>query len=165
MELLGVYDADKAVRSGPNGRALAEFVRAREGGIVGHCYSIQDIEAEAARLRETGLELVGPFGMRRERPDGQALSWRLLVPVDVPWHRRRPFFIQWDDPEEERVCAKGVGAHPNGASAVTGVAVGDSAAEVLARAAIEQEEVGEGKLRVPAEATLGARLMLAGPPP
>jgi catechol 2,3-dioxygenase-like lactoylglutathione lyase family enzyme len=123
IELLGVYDPDKAVHSGLNGRTLAEFVRDREGGLVGHCYATDDIEAEAARMREAGLEVVGPFEMRRERPDGRALTWRLLVPVDVPWRRRWPFFIQWDDPDEERLSVEGVGAHPNGARTVTGVAV------------------------------------------
>jgi catechol 2,3-dioxygenase-like lactoylglutathione lyase family enzyme len=123
IEVLGVYDPDKAVHSGLNGRTLAEFVRDREGGIVGHCYATDDIEAEAAGMRQAGLEMVGPFEMRRERPDGRALTWRLLVPVDVPWRRRWPFFIQWDDPDEERLSVEGVGAHPNGARAVTGVAV------------------------------------------
>jgi catechol 2,3-dioxygenase-like lactoylglutathione lyase family enzyme len=123
IELLGVYDPDKAVQSGLNGRTLAEFVRDREGGLVGHCYATGDIEAEAARMREAGLVMVGPFEMRRERPDGRALTWRLLVPVDVPWRRRWPFFIQWDDPDEERLSVEGVGAHRNGARAVTGVAV------------------------------------------
>jgi catechol 2,3-dioxygenase-like lactoylglutathione lyase family enzyme len=123
IELLGVYDPDKAVHSGLNGRTLAEFVRDREGGLVGHCYATDDIEAEAAGTRKAGLEMVGPFEMRRERPDGRALTWRLLVPVDIPWRRRWPFFIQWDDPDEERLSVEGVGAHPNGARAVTGVAV------------------------------------------
>jgi catechol 2,3-dioxygenase-like lactoylglutathione lyase family enzyme len=123
IELLGVYDSDKAVHSGLNGRTLAEFVRDREGGLVGHCYATDDIEVEAAGMREAGLEMVGPFEMRRERPDGRALTWRLLVPVDVPWRRRWPFFIQWDDPDEERLSVEGVGAHRNGARAVTGVAV------------------------------------------
>lgn len=123
IELLGVYDPDRAVHSGLNGRTLAEFVRDREGGLVGHCYATDDIEAETARIRKVGLEMVGPFEMRRERPDGRALAWRLLVPVDVPWRRRWPFFIQWDDPDEERLSVEGVGAHPNGARAVTGVAV------------------------------------------
>ena len=123
IELLGVFDPDRAVHSGLNGRTLAEFVRDREGGLVGHCYATDDIEAEAARMREAGLEVVGPFEMRRERPDGRALTWRLLVPVDVPWRRRWPFFIQWDDPDEERLSVEGVGAHPNGARTVTGVAV------------------------------------------
>jgi catechol 2,3-dioxygenase-like lactoylglutathione lyase family enzyme len=45
------------------------------------------------------------------------------VPVDVPWRRRWPFFIQWDDPDEERLSVEGVGTHPNGARALTGVAV------------------------------------------
>jgi hypothetical protein len=123
IELLGVYNPDKAIHSGLNGRTLAEFVRDRAGGLVGHCYATHSIEAEAARMREAGLEVVGPFEMRRERPDGRALTWRLLVPVDVPWRRRWPFFIQWDDPDEERISVEGVGAHPNGARAVTGVAV------------------------------------------
>jgi catechol 2,3-dioxygenase-like lactoylglutathione lyase family enzyme len=123
IELLGVYDPDKAAHSGLNGRTLAEFVRDREGGLVGHCYASDDIEAEAAGMRQAGLEMVGPFEMRRERPDGRVLIWRLLVPVDVPWRRRWPFFIQWDDPDEERLSVEGVGAHPNGARAVTGVAV------------------------------------------
>jgi catechol 2,3-dioxygenase-like lactoylglutathione lyase family enzyme len=123
VELLGVYDPDKAVHSGLNGRTLAEFVRDREGGLVGHCYATDDIEAEAARMREAGLEMVGPFEMRRERPEGRTLTWRLLVPEDIPWRRRWPFFIQWDDPVEERLSVEGVGAHPNGARAVTGVAV------------------------------------------
>jgi catechol 2,3-dioxygenase-like lactoylglutathione lyase family enzyme len=123
IELLGVYDPDKAVQSGLNGRTLAEFVRGREGGLVGHCYATDDIEAEAASMRKAGLEMVGPFEMKRERPDGRTLTWRLLVPVDVPWRRRWPFFIQWDDPDEERLCVEGVGTHPNGARTVTGLAV------------------------------------------
>src|SRR3712207_8205643 len=49
-----------------NGRTLAEFVRYREGGFVGHCYATDDIEAEAERTREAELEMVGPFEMKRE---------------------------------------------------------------------------------------------------
>jgi catechol 2,3-dioxygenase-like lactoylglutathione lyase family enzyme len=74
-------------------------------------------------MRKAGLEMVGPFEMKRERPDGRVLTWRLLVPVDIPWRRRWPFFIQWDDPDEERLSVEGVGAHPNGARALRRVAV------------------------------------------
>ena len=123
VELLGVYDSERAIESGLNGRTLAEFVRHREGGLVGHCYATDDIEAEADRTREAGLEMVGPFEMKRERPDGRALTWRLLVPVDIPWRRRWPFFIEWDDPDEVRLAVEGVGDHPNGARSVSSVAV------------------------------------------
>ena len=123
VELLGVYDREKAMESGLNGRTLAGFVADRDGGLVGHCYATDDIEAEAARAREAGVEMVGPFEMRRARPDGRELTWRLTVPVDVPWRRRWPFVIQWDDPDEERLAIEGVGVHENGASAVAGVSV------------------------------------------
>jgi catechol 2,3-dioxygenase-like lactoylglutathione lyase family enzyme len=123
IELLGVYDAERAIESGLNGRTLAEFVRYREGGLVGHCYATNDIEAEAKRTREARLEMVGPFEMKRERPDGRALTWRLLVPQDVPWRRRWPFFIEWNDPDEVRLAVEGVGDHANGARSVSSVAV------------------------------------------
>ena len=123
IELLGVYDPETAVESGLNGRTLAQFVCDWEGGLVGHCYATDDIEAEAARMREAGLEMVGPFEMRRARPDGRTLTWRLLVPEDIPWRRRWPFFIQWDDPDEERLSVEGVGDHSNGARSVSGVSV------------------------------------------
>jgi catechol 2,3-dioxygenase-like lactoylglutathione lyase family enzyme len=80
VELLGVYDPETALESGLNGRTLAEFVRDRQGGLVGHCYATDDIEAEADRTRKAGLEMVGPFEMRRERPDGRALTWRCWCP-------------------------------------------------------------------------------------
>ena len=123
VELLGVYNPERAIESGPNGRALAEFVRDREGGLVGHCYATDDIEAEAERTREAGLEMVGPFEMKRERPDGRALTWRLLVPQDIPWRRRWPFFIEWEDPDEVRLAVEGVGEHPNGGSSISSIAV------------------------------------------
>jgi catechol 2,3-dioxygenase-like lactoylglutathione lyase family enzyme len=123
IELLGVYDPQTATESGLNGRALAEFVSVRPGGLVGHCYATDDIEAEAARMREAGINMVGPFEMRRARPDGRTLTWRLLVPEDIPWRRRWPFFIQWDAPDDERLTVEGVGHHPNGARSVSGVSV------------------------------------------
>jgi hypothetical protein len=43
------------------------------------------------------------------------------VPEDIPWRRRWPFFIQWDDPDEVRLALEGVGNHANGARSVSGV--------------------------------------------
>jgi catechol 2,3-dioxygenase-like lactoylglutathione lyase family enzyme len=123
VELLGVYDPETASESGLNGRTLAEFVADREGGLVGHCYATDDIREEAARMREAGLEMVGPFEMKRERPDGRELTWRLLMPEDIPWRRRWPFFIEWNDPDEVRLAMEGVGKHANGAGSVSGVGV------------------------------------------
>ena len=123
VELLGIYDVEQAAESAFSGRTLAEYVRGREGGLVGHCYATNDIEREVRRAREAGIEMVGPIQMSRTRPDGRTLDWRLTVPVDVPWRRRWPFIIEWDEPDEERLAAEGVGDHENGASAVAGVSV------------------------------------------
>ena len=123
VELLGIYDLEKAAESAFSGRTLATFLRDREGGLVGHCYATDDIEREVRRAREAGIEMVGPLEMSRARPDGSTLEWRLAVPVDVPWRRRWPFIIEWDDPDEDRLAAEGVGDHENGAVAVAGVSV------------------------------------------
>jgi Glyoxalase-like domain len=61
--------------------------------------------------------------MKREKPDGRELTWRLLVPEDIPWRRRWPFFIEWDDPDEVRLAVEGVGNHANGARSVSSVGV------------------------------------------
>lgn len=123
LELLGVYDPAETETSGFNSRALAEFLGDREGGLVGYALATDDIEGNAERLREAGLEVAEPFEMRREKPDGYVLSWRLLIPEYSPWRRRWPFFIQWDDSDEERLSAEKIGTHPNGAKSVSSISV------------------------------------------
>src|SRR5918996_4655982 len=71
IELLGVYDPEIAVESGLNGRTLAEFVHNWEGGLVGHCYATDDIEAEAAGMREAGLGTGGSLKTRTGRTRGR----------------------------------------------------------------------------------------------
>ncbi len=123
LELLSVYDPDRAVASGHNGRALVEFLQGREGGLVGYALATDDAEADAARFRNGGLEVVGPFEMRRERPDGRVISWRLVVPVDIPWRRSWPFFIQWDELDKVRLQHERIGGHANTATGVTSISV------------------------------------------
>ena len=48
VELLGVVDPEKTVESAFSGRTLAEFVRDRDEGLVGHCSATDDIEREGA---------------------------------------------------------------------------------------------------------------------
>ena len=60
IELLGVYDPETAVEVDSTGERSPSSWRIREGGLVGHCYATDDIEEEAARMREAGLEMVGP---------------------------------------------------------------------------------------------------------
>ncbi len=61
-----------------------------------------DIEAEAERFRNLGLEVNGPDAMNRIRPDGSLVSWKLLYVGDPSENLELPFFIQWDEGDEER---------------------------------------------------------------
>ena len=123
LELISIYDERELGNRGLNGVSLAEFLRRQEGGLVGYALATADIEEDAARFEQTGLEAEGPFAMQRLRPDGRQLSWRLLVPGGTSWRQPWPFLIQWDAPDDVRLTWEQPGVHPNGASGVAGIAV------------------------------------------
>lgn len=125
LELLSVYDKVEAEQGrGLSGKALLDFFARAEGGLVGYALATDDIEQEAERFRNAGLQAQGPFGMQRLRPDGRLLSWRLLVPGGVPWRRPWPFFIHWGVPDEQRLAWEKPGVHANGVVSWTGISLG-----------------------------------------
>lgn len=125
LELLSVYDKVEAEQGrGLSGKALLDFFARAEGGLVGYALATDDIEQEAERFRNAGLQAQGPFGMQRLRPDGRLLSWRLLVPGGVPWRRPWPFFIHWGVPDEQRLAWEKPGVHANGVVNWTGISLG-----------------------------------------
>lgn len=121
LELMSVYD-EAEVRASGRGHLL-EFLATREGP-AGYALATDDIGAEAERLRAAGMAITGPFAMERLRPDGSRLSWRLVVPGDESFKRPWPFFIQWDQPDAERLARDGATVHPNGARGVRSITVG-----------------------------------------
>ncbi len=121
LELISVYDEDEARRAG---RAdLVDYLRERQG-LVAYALATDDIAGEAARLRAAGLSADGPFAMERLRPDGSRLSWRLVIPGATAYRRAWPFFIQWDQSDDERLARDGRGEHANGATAIATIDVG-----------------------------------------
>lgn len=61
-----------------------------------------NLEADAERFKKLGLEVFGPSAMCRRRPDGSLVSWRLLHVGKPQGNLELPFFIQWDEEDEER---------------------------------------------------------------
>lgn len=61
-----------------------------------------NLEADAERFKKLGLEVFGPSAMCRRRPDGSLVSWRLLHVGKHQGNLELPFFIQWDEEDEER---------------------------------------------------------------
>jgi len=123
IELLAIHDEAEARAGGLSGPGLVEYLREREWGMAGYALATDDIAGDAARLQATGLPVVGPFAMSRQRPDGSTLAWRLLIPGGTPWRRQWPFLIQWATPDSERLAVERPGEHPNGVTGVLGALV------------------------------------------
>jgi catechol 2,3-dioxygenase-like lactoylglutathione lyase family enzyme len=105
---------------------LLDFLRKREGGLLGYVLATSTIEQDAERFRSSGLAAVGPIALQRMRPDGHLLSWRALVPLvpgGGPGRQPWPFLIQWDVPDEQRLSWEKPGRHPNGVRGWAGVAI------------------------------------------
>lgn len=61
-----------------------------------------DIEAAAQHFLDKGLTVNGPVYLSREQPDGSLLEWRLLFIGDEKGGLELPYFIQWNESDEER---------------------------------------------------------------
>jgi len=114
IELLSVYDEAEAAATGPRGQAIVDFLREREGVLLGYALATDTIEQEAERFRGSELLVQEPFAMQRLRPDGHLLTWKLFVPGGSSWRRPWPFIIQWDEPDQERLITEQPGTHQNG---------------------------------------------------
>jgi catechol 2,3-dioxygenase-like lactoylglutathione lyase family enzyme len=123
IELIAMRDEAELVASGPAGAVLRDFLRERESGLVGYALATSDIEQDAERFRRAGISVEGPYAMRRVRPDGNVLNWRLLVPESVQWRRPWPFLIQWDTPDAQRLTWEQPGRCENTADGVVGLSV------------------------------------------
>jgi Glyoxalase-like domain len=123
IELLAIRDEAEARAGGLSGTALVEYLRGREWGMAGYALATDDIEGDAVRLKASGVPVVGPFVMSRQRPAGSTLAWRLLIPGGTPWRRPWPFLIQWETPDSERLAVEQPGKHPNGVTGVLGALV------------------------------------------
>jgi len=124
IELISIYDADEVqTRGDPNALALAEQLARSEGGLLGFALASDDLAADATRLRQAGVAVIGPAPMERLRPDGRTLRWRLAVPEGGSWGTPLPFFIQWDVADAERLAWEPPGRHANGAQAVVALSL------------------------------------------
>ena len=89
-------------------------------GVADWVVRTDSLARPAGSLRSAGLKAAGPVAMSRERPDGERLSWELLLP-EFALH---PFWIADRTPRERRVPADaGATNHANGAVGIGTVRV------------------------------------------
>jgi len=122
LELLSVSHEAEAAAGGIAMEMLVDFLRKREGGLLGYALATSNIEQVAAYLRH-GEFTSEPLSMQRMRPDGNMLKWQLLLPGNMPWRRPWPFLIQWDTPGAQRLTWEGLGTHLNGVTGWVGIAL------------------------------------------
>ena len=131
LQISGIYDRGEVAAAGIKRGPMLSLLAERRGGWLAYGMATDDIDALAERCRQVGLDAFGPYAMRRIRPDGRVLKWRLLQPGGTALRRPWPFFIQWDLPDRELLCVEPPrpggsrlwARHELGATGVTGVAV------------------------------------------
>ena len=100
LELMAVVDPEEAA-AGPLGPWVTALLSSSALGAL--CLRTDDIDAVAARLGSPAVP------MRRVRPDGVELAWRLAGLEQTLGDPSLPFFIKWDVPSEEMPGAAAVG--------------------------------------------------------
>jgi len=112
LELLAFYEPNPMHRWWP---ALESG-----GGLVDFCAASTDLPADAAALRNAGVDIGETEPGNRARPDGYRVRWRLATSRGA--HRGIvPFLIQDETPREERVPPDT--RHANGVTGIDTVTV------------------------------------------
>lgn len=103
-------------------------------GLIDYCLFGDGLEAEAAAIRSRGLVLHGPIEMSRRRPDGQEITWRLVVTTEPIGQTVLPFMIEDTTPRSLRVPGDAASVHPLGVAGVEGLILATRDVAVSARA-------------------------------
>ena len=122
IELITVVDREAGRAAGPVIQVLLDFLQQAEG-FVGYGITSDDLQADAARIRRSGLA-VHAMPLSRQHADGTAVRWTLGLLDGKPWLQPWPFLIQCETPDEVRLRSEPPGDHGNGACGCVGAVVG-----------------------------------------
>lgn len=74
-----------------------EIARLKSPAILAFHIERADLEGVASVLGKMNIAFSGPFDLSRQRPDGETLRWRVLVPESPVFKHALPIFIDWMD--------------------------------------------------------------------
>ena len=105
IELIGIYDHEifKEASSVPFSLHETYVKNHYEDGLTRVALSTTTIDEDAKKFKQMGFKVIGPERFSRTRPDGSSVSWRLLYVGSKDLQIDLPFFIQWDQPEQQRL--------------------------------------------------------------
>lgn len=138
VEFLAVEDEGLASQS--DNPLIRQLVMDREVGEGPGQIALRTTEMDVwiERLRAKNLNVLGPVLGSRKREDGSMLRWRMLFVEDPNRDLRPPFFIEWQQTDEEREedlrRRTIIAPHPNGAHTWQSVGYTVSSLEEASRA-------------------------------
>ncbi|HDR7778367.1 TPA: VOC family protein [Bacillus tropicus] len=102
IEFLAVQHEEKA-RKADNPLVQETVVKLQDGeGMLQIAIRTNAIEELAVKFSKHGLHTIGPFEGKRMRRDGRLLEWKMLFVKQDKNGPKLPFFIQWNETDEER---------------------------------------------------------------
>ncbi|KFM98612.1 VOC family protein [Bacillus clarus] len=102
IEFLAVQHEEKA-KEADNPLVQETVVKLQDGeGMLQIAIRTEQIEELALKFEERGLQINGPFEGKRMRNDGRLLEWKMLFVKQEESGPKIPFFIQWNETDEER---------------------------------------------------------------
>lgn len=104
IELIGVFDKSLVEDKAEYDYSLRATIVASDYQQGGARIALRstDLEKDAERFRSLGLDVVGPAPLSRTRSDGSVVSWKLLFVGKPGINPELPFFIEWDEADDER---------------------------------------------------------------
>lgn len=91
-------------------------------GFIDYALRTDDLDAEVARLRASGLDVPDPQPGGRNRPDGQRVEWRNLA-FGPQSSGSLPFYCHSTNDRSLRVPSGEAVAHPNGVTGIAGITI------------------------------------------
>lgn len=107
IELLDVEDPEKLRKEAKTEEGRVAFATKIiqdnfKQGFKTMALRTSDIDALKRTLEDHKVDTIGPVEMHRENKKGDKLRWKLLYIADPDYMVKPPFFIQWEDNEEQR---------------------------------------------------------------
>ncbi len=106
IEFIDIFDRERVIQAAADDNERLSFAATLERthdteGFKRLCFRTDDIEALKDHFVSCGRKVIGPNKMARTKLNGEVISWQLLY-IDDNSDRELPFFIQWEQSDEER---------------------------------------------------------------
>ena len=105
LEWLGVDDMEKAKQlDHPLIKHLVYALENNQQGPFQFALRTDKMNEYVEHFKKNNISFTGPLNGKRNQPNGDPLTWRMLFPhCDYENGCVLPFLIQWDQPEKERI--------------------------------------------------------------